>query len=96
MRLQWAREHQHWTREDWARVAWSDESAIKKDSDTRKMHVWRHQDKYEKYLPRNICGKQHDGGLSQIVWKCFIGNKLGLLVFIDDKINKDVYITILE
>ena len=34
-RLEWARVHQHWTVEDWARVAWSDESAIEKDSDTR-------------------------------------------------------------
>src|SRR5436305_108108 len=32
-RLKWAREHQHWTRDDWIKVAWSDESAIQKDSD---------------------------------------------------------------
>ena len=34
-RLRWARKHQHWTAEDWAKVIWSDESAIKKNSDTR-------------------------------------------------------------
>ena len=34
-RLQWAREHKDWTVEDWAKVVWSNESAIQKDSDTR-------------------------------------------------------------
>jgi len=34
-RLEWARAHRNWTVEDWAKVAWSDESAIQKDSDTR-------------------------------------------------------------
>src|SRR5579859_1770680 len=33
-RLKWAKEHQHWTIEEWAKVIWSDESVIKKDSDT--------------------------------------------------------------
>ena len=26
LRLKWAREHQHWTKEQWSRVLWSDES----------------------------------------------------------------------
>src|SRR5579859_1032498 len=30
--LKWAREHQHKTREDWAKVNWSDECAFQKDS----------------------------------------------------------------
>ena len=33
-RMKWAREHRYWTAEDWAKVIWSDESTIKKDSDT--------------------------------------------------------------
>ena len=31
-RLQWALKYQHYTREDWAKIAWSDESSIQKDS----------------------------------------------------------------
>ena len=30
-----------------------------------------------------------------MVWECFVGNKLGPLVCINDKINKDVYIQVL-
>ena len=33
-RLIWAKEHEHWTVEDWTKVAWSDESAIQKDSNS--------------------------------------------------------------
>lgn len=95
-RLEWARKHQHWTIEQWARVVWSDESAIKKNSDTKTVWVWRHQNQREKYLPINVVGKKRDGGLSQMVWGCFAGNKLGPLVFIDENINASVYSTVLE
>jgi len=75
----------------WKKVAWSDESAIKKDSDTRTVWVWRHTEKagkVEKYLPKNVVGKRQDGGISQMIWGCFVGNKLGPIVFIDENINR--------
>ena len=34
-RLKWALLHRHWTVDMWKKVAWSDESAVKKDSDTK-------------------------------------------------------------
>jgi hypothetical protein len=60
-RLQWAREHQHWTREQWELVAWSDECAVKKNSDPRQMWVFRRQCNREKYDPKNIQPKARDG-----------------------------------
>ena len=95
-RLEWARAHRYWTVEDWAKVAWSDESAIQKDSDTHTVCVWRHQNKMEKYSPKNIVGKKRDGQLSQMVWGCFVGNKLGPIVFVDGTIKKEEYMGILE
>jgi transposase len=98
-RLKWAQDHQDWTVEQWKTVAWSDESAIKKDSDTRTVWVWRHtgsQGKVEKYLPKNVVGKRRDGDISQMVWGCFVDNKLGPLVFIDENINAGVYMAVLE
>ena len=77
-------------------MIWSDESAIQKDSDTRMMWMWRHQCKAEKYSPKNVVGKKRDGELSQMVWGCFVGNKLGPIVFIDGTIRKEAYIVILE
>jgi transposase len=94
--LKWAKAHQGWTIEDWAKVIWSDESAIKKDSDTRTVWIWRHQNKREKYLPKNVRGKKRDGGISQMVWGCFSGKKLGPIVFVDTSINQDVYMGVLE
>ena len=95
-RLKWARKHQHWTVEQWSKVVWSDESAIKKDSDTKTVWIWRHQNRREKYLPINVVGKKQDGRLSQMVWGCFMGNKLGPLVFIDESINAGMYDVMLE
>ena len=95
-RLKWAKENQHWTIEDWTKVIWSDESAIQKDSDTRIVWVWRRQNKTEKYMPKNIVGKKRDGELSQMIWGCFMGNKLGPLAFIDGSIKKEQYIAILD
>jgi transposase len=48
------------------------------------------------YAPKNIQGVKKGAGLSQMVWGCFIGNKLGPLVFIDETIKKEVYIQLLE
>ena len=84
--LKWARAHQHWTIEDWKKVIWSEKSAIKKDSNARTAWIWRHQGKAEKYLPKNVVGKNRDGNILQMVWGGFMGNKLGPLVFIDAKI----------
>jgi transposase len=95
-RLKWASAHRHWTIEDWAKVVWSDESAIQKDSDPRTVWVWRHQNKAEKYMPKNVLGKKRDGQLSQMIWGCFLGNRLGPIVFVDGSIKKEQYVAILE
>ena len=34
-RLKWAIEHRHWSKENWEKITWSDECAVKKDSDPR-------------------------------------------------------------
>ena len=94
-RLKWARTHKGWTREDWVKVLWSDECIIQKDSDSGVVWVFRRQNKAEKYAAKNIRGKIRNSGVYQMVWGCFVGNKLGPLVCINDKINKDVYIQVL-
>jgi hypothetical protein len=57
--------------------------------------VFRQQNKEEKYAAKNIRGRIRNGGTYQMVWGCFVGNKLGPLVCIDGTINKDVYIQLL-
>jgi len=93
--LKWAIAYANWTVEQWAKVIWSDECAIKKDSDGKIVWVWRHKGKAEKYLPKNVRPRKRDGGLAQMAWGCFFGNKLGPLVFIDQGITKEVYVAML-
>ena len=40
-RYKWALAHRHWTKEDWAKIAWSDECLVKQDSDPRQLWVFR-------------------------------------------------------
>ena len=59
LHLEWAKAHHHWTKEDWKRVIWSDECAVKKDSVGHMVWVFRHQNKEEKYKAENIRGKEN-------------------------------------
>jgi len=95
-RLKWAKAHRHWTVEDWRKVAWSDECAVQKNSDPRQLHVFRRQNKEEKYAIKNIQPKSRDGYISQIIWVCFVGNKLGPIAFVKGMVNKDTYIDIVQ
>jgi hypothetical protein len=65
-RLAWAKQYRHWTRDNWAKVIFFDESLIKKDSDGPIRWVFQHQNKREKYAPKNVAGKKKGSGLSQM------------------------------
>ena len=95
-RLKWAREHSDWSLEQWQSVIWSDETMVRNRSDPRPKLVFRHRNKREKYDPKNVQPKSSYGGASQMVWACFVGNKLGPIVFMDSSITKDVYISMLS
>ena len=95
-RLEWAMKYRHYTPEDWAKVVWSDESAMQEDSAGQQDWVFRHQTKEEKYAPQNVRGKARDGDVFQMVWGCFLGNKLGPIVSIEGSINSDKYTSLLR
>jgi hypothetical protein len=88
--------YKDYTREDWAKFASSDESIIQKDSARQQVWVFRHQTKEEKYAPKNIRGKAKDGDVYQMVWGCFVGNKLGPIVSLDGSITSDKYVSLLR
>ena len=95
-RYKWAKAHEHLTKEDWAKFAWSDESLIRQDSDPCQLWVFRRQTKCEKYNAKNIRTKLKYGGAKQMVCGCFYGNKLGPIAFIDGSVNSHVYISVLQ
>jgi len=95
-RLTWAKAHRHWTRVQWEKICWSDESSIKQDSDPRRKWIWRHQTDQEKYAPQNVDPKAKHGGVSQMMWGCFIGNKLGPIALFKGMVNQHVYMDVLR
>jgi len=94
-RYKWAKDHRHLTRNDFAFILFSDKSLFKKNNDGHQKLIFRRQTKTEKYALQNVQGKKKGVGLSQMVWGCFIDDKLGPLVFIDQTVDKDTYIQIL-
>jgi len=95
-RLAWAKAHRHWAVDDWRRVIWSDECAVQKDSNATGYWVFRRQNKREKFAPQNVRRKARDGNLSQMIWACFVGDKLGPIVFVSGSVNQDTYIELLR
>ena len=95
VRLKLAREHLDWSVEQWQTVIWSDETMVRNQSDLRSKLVFRLRNRREKYAPKHVKPKSSYGGVSKMVWACFVGNKLGPIVFMDSSITKHVYISML-
>lgn len=65
-RLAWCRHHVTWTREQWAKVLFSDESRFTMSFNDGRIHVWRRRG--ERF--NDACVREHDhyGGGSTMVW----------------------------
>ena len=68
---------------------------VRNQYDSRPKLVFQRRNKYEKYDPRNVQPKSGYGGASQMVWACFVSDKLGPIVFVDSSITKEVHINML-
>ncbi|GFY07017.1 transposable element Tcb2 transposase [Trichonephila clavipes] len=65
-RLQWCREHNNWTEQDWACVLFSDESRFSLSSDCRRQLIWRESG--TAYRPENIQENDRYPTCSIMVW----------------------------
>lgn len=68
-RLEWAKEHADWTKEDWRKVIFSDESPFTLFQDGGKIYVRRRPG--EEFLEECIMPTVKHGGGSIQVWGCF-------------------------
>lgn len=93
-RLQWAKQHQHWTVEDWKNVLWTDESKFEVFGQNRRFYVRR--SKTEKLRPECLAPTVKHGGGSVMVWGCFSYAGVGDLVQIEGIMRKEQYRNILE
>lgn len=91
-RLEWALAHRHWTKEDWRRVLWTDESPFVLRFRGKK-RVWRmHNERFksECLLP----SVKHDKKIN--VWGCFCASGVGRLHLIKGIMDTNIYLSIME
>lgn len=93
-RLQWSRQMQLWTNDQWAKVIWSDESHFEVINRKNKAYVRRFQ--YEKDCTFNFQYRQQSGGGSVSVWGCFSAAGPGPILFYDGRLNAAGYTNILS
>jgi len=74
-RLQWAKEHRHWSISDWAKVLWTDESSFQLFSGAEQ-YVWRRSG--EEFKEEKLAPTVKHGGGSLMVWGCFHHSGVGL------------------
>jgi transposase len=90
-RIAWAKEHLSWTKDQWNRVLWSDESPFTLRYQG-KLRVWRMHN--ERYLPEATTATiKHDKKVN--VWGCFSARGVGDLHAIDGIMEQRQYHNIL-
>lgn len=91
--MKFAKEHRHWTVEDWAHVLFSDEMAVKLFMERHvRDYVWRRVD--EEFHPDCISYQRHPKGTGLIFWGVFRKGKMGPGGFFDLKDGQSVDSTI--
>lgn len=80
-RLQFAREHVHWSASDWKYVIWTDESTFEIGKRSRQVKVWRRS--YERYSWDCLAPTFKSGRTSVMVWGAFTGFDICPLVIMD-------------
>jgi len=93
-RLQFAKDHQNWTIEDWKKVAFSDESKFNLFGSDGRQHV-RRPIGSRNDVRYQIPTVKHGGG-SVTVWGVFSAQGVGPLVEINGIMNAAIYKDILE
>lgn len=90
-RVEWCRAHRGWTKQQWARVLWSDESPYVLFFN-RKTRVWRrHNERYKRFATKATV--KHDVKIN--VWGCFASHGVGKLYEVQGILDKRQYKEIL-
>ncbi|KFM77058.1 Transposable element Tcb2 transposase, partial [Stegodyphus mimosarum] len=89
-RLQWARQHVHWTPDQWRAVLFMDESRFSLESDSRRYLIWGEPG--TRYHLSNIHKSHAYRRGSVCVWGCIsLGGCTDLHVFPRGTVNAQVY-----
>jgi len=91
-RLAWAKEHLHWTSEQWRQVMWSDESPFVLRYNAKR-RVWRmHNERYNQMCC--VASVKHD--VKIMVWGAFAAHGVGILHRIVGIMDRFIYLQLLE
>ena len=94
VRVQWARDHAHWTVEDWKNVIWSDEKKFCRLGSDGKIYVRR--GKGEEFLPETMRGSVKGGGGSIMCWAAFTAAGPGPIHRVEGIMEQTQYRNILQ
>jgi transposase len=88
-RLAFAKEHLHWTIDDWSKVIWTDESSFEVGKPSCQIRVWRKA--HERYNYNCLAPTFKSGRTSIMVWGAITGSSKSYLVLIppNRRISKD-------
>lgn len=93
-RLQFAESHVNKDETYWEDVIFADESKFNLFGSDGKAFVWRKPN--TELDPKNLRGTVKHGGGHVMVWGCMSSAGVGNLVFIDDTMDKTVYLNLLK
>ena len=92
-RLAWSLEHESWTKEDWAKVLWSDESTFTQFQQSRTSRVWR-EPAEEWSLSCVSATVKHSP--SRMHWGCFSRQGVGPIVPLQGSATGATHVEILR
>lgn len=93
-RLEFAQKYEHWTKADWKRVVFSDETKINRLGSDGRSWVWKRPNQilYE----RDVTPTLKFGGGSLMLWACISSHGIGHACRIDGRMDAALYTQILE
>ena len=94
LRLEFARQYQCWTVDDWKRVLWSDESKFNLFHSDGRTYVRRRVS--EEFSDNCVVPTIKHGGGSVMIWGCFCGSDIGLMTEVNGRMNSQQYCEILS
>jgi hypothetical protein len=94
LRLEWAKQHQHWTLDDWKRVVFSDETKINIWGSDGCRYYWTRPGDPAKDHHYNLTVK-HEGG-SLMMWGCMTYKGIGYGCQIEGTMRGEDYVKILR
>ena len=92
-RLKFAKDHIHWTVDDWKKVMFSDETIISRFGSFGKSYYHSRRD-HRQFQPHQVRPTLQGGGGKMMLWGCITFFGVGDASWMQDKVDSDAYLTV--